>query len=144
MIVLTAVRSARLRTRPVVDLIPTIGRRRKFDPSAIRATSSPMNRNTAEREAINMEVQGSAADLIKLAMLNIHRRLRQEKRRARMLLQIHDELVFEAPDEEIAGLAELVRREMTGALDLSVPLKVDLASGPNWLDVEPIPEPSAG
>jgi DNA polymerase-1 len=57
-----------------------------------------------------------------------------------MLLQIHDELVFEAPEEEIPGLAELVRREMTGALDLSVPLKVDLAAGPTWLDVEPIPE----
>ena len=57
-----------------------------------------------------------------------------------MLLQIHDELVFEAPDEEIAGLAKMVRREMIGALDLSVPLKVNLFAGPNWLDVEPLPE----
>ena len=55
-----------------------------------------------------------------------------------MLLQIHDELVFEAPDEEIPRLAEMVRREMTGALDLKVPLKVDLATGSNWLDVEPV------
>ncbi|HEY7308317.1 MAG TPA: DNA polymerase I [Gemmataceae bacterium] len=116
-----------------------LGRRRHFDRDAIRANSTYQQRNTAEREAINMEVQGSAADLIKLAMLNVYRRLRREDRRARLLLQIHDELVFETPPEELAALAELVREEMTTpvarALGLQVPLRVDLASGPNWLDV---------
>jgi DNA polymerase-1 len=116
-----------------------LGRRRHFDRDAIRANSTYQQRNAAEREAINMEVQGSAADLIKLAMLNVHRRLRREDRRARLLLQIHDELVFEAPPEELPILAELVREEMTmpveRALGLHVPLRVDLASGPNWLDV---------
>ncbi|HWG44276.1 MAG TPA: DNA polymerase I [Gemmataceae bacterium] len=116
-----------------------LGRRRYFDREAIRSNSTYQQRNSAEREAINMEVQGSAADLIKLAMLNVHRRLHREKRRARLLLQIHDELVFEAPPEELHALAELVREEMTipvaRTLKLEVPLRVDLASGPNWLDV---------
>ncbi len=96
-------------------------------------------RNLAERTAVNTIIQGSAADLIKRAMIRIDQELRDRKSPARMLLQIHDELVFEAPEDEIAGLAELVGREMTGALDLSVPLKVDLAAGPNWLDVLTIP-----
>jgi DNA polymerase-1 len=116
-----------------------LGRRRHFDPDAIRANSTYQQRNTAEREAINMEIQGSAADLIKLAMLNVYRRLRREGRRARLLLQIHDELVFETPPEELQSLAELVREEMTTpvarALGLQVPIKVDLSSGPNWLEV---------
>jgi DNA polymerase-1 len=96
-------------------------------------------RNTAEREAINMEVQGSAADVIKLAMLNVFRRLQREKRRARLLLQIHDELVFETPPDELPALAELVREEMTTpvekTLGLEVPLRVDVSMGPNWLEV---------
>jgi DNA polymerase-1 len=124
-------------------LVRTIlGRRRHFDRTAIRATSSYQNRNTAEREAINMEVQGSAADLIKLAMLNVYRRLKEQPFKARMLLQIHDELVFESPPEELPRLAELVRREMTipveKRLALRVPLRVDLSAGENWLDVNPI------
>jgi len=116
-----------------------LGRRRHFDREAIRANSTYHQRNTAEREAINMEVQGSAADVIKLAMLNVYRRLQREKRQTRLLLQIHDELVFETPPEELNALAELVREEMTTpvekTLGLQVPLRVDLASGPNWLDV---------
>ncbi|MHB1425199.1 MAG: DNA polymerase I, partial [Gemmataceae bacterium] len=123
-----------------------LGRRRQFDRDAIRAHSTYHQRNTAEREAINMEVQGSAADLIKLAMLNVSRRLQREKRQARMLLQIHDELVFETPPEELPALAELVRQEMTTpvekALGLQVPLRVDLAAGSNWLDVQEITEPT--
>ncbi len=112
------------RRRPIVGIKLTTGR----------------SRNLAERTAVNSIIQGSAADLIKRAMIRIDQELRDRRSPARMLLQIHDELVFEAPEEEIAGLAELVRRGMTGALDLSVPLKVDLSIGPNWLDVEPIPE----
>jgi DNA polymerase I len=119
-----------------------LGRRRPFDRHAIREFTSYHQRNGAEREAINMEVQGSAADLIKLAMLHVHRRLRSEKWKSRLLLQIHDELVFEAPAEELKGLAKLVREEMTGpverALELRVRLGVDLSAGPNWLDLSTV------
>jgi DNA polymerase-1 len=117
-----------------------LGRRREFDRGNIRRDSTYRQRNQTEREAINMEIQGSAADLIKLAMLHVYRRLKEEGRRARMLLQIHDELVFEVPPDEFAAVAALVREEMTTPrereLNLQVPLKVDLAAGPNWLDVE--------
>ena len=75
--------------------------------------------------------------MIKLAMLAIHRRLKQEKSPARMLLQIHDELVFEAPESEIDDLAKMVRDEMQKVITLRVPLKVDVKSGLNWADCEP-------
>jgi DNA polymerase-1 len=113
-----------------------LGRRRRFDPSAIRPKTSYHSRNQAEREAINMEIQGSAADLIKLAMLNVHRRLKAEGRQAKMLLSVHDELVFEAPAKEVEAIAKLVREEMVGAMKLDVPLEVEVAAGKNWLDVE--------
>jgi DNA polymerase-1 len=71
-------------------------------------------------------------------MIQVERRLRDEGLRSRMILQIHDELVFETPVDEAARLADLVRAEMTSAMALSVPLKVDLAAGRNWLDVEPL------
>ncbi len=113
-----------------------LGRRRTI--TGIRSTSTYQQRNQPEREAINMEIQGSAADLIKVAMLNLHHRLAREERQARMLLQIHDELVLEVPPGELKEVAALVDEEMTRALTLSVPLKVDLAVGPNWLDVKPL------
>jgi DNA polymerase-1 len=119
-----------LRNRYVSTIL---GRRRQI--SGIRLHSTYQQRNQPEREAINMEIQGSAADLIKVAMLNIYRRLHRERRQARMLLQIHDELVFEVPPEELNEVAQLVSEEMTTALPLQVPLKVDLGVGPNWLDV---------
>jgi DNA polymerase-1 len=115
-----------------------LGRRRRFDPTAIRPGSSYQSRNAAEREAINMEIQGSAADLMKRAMLAVYRRLKAEDFRAKMLLSVHDELVFESPPEEVPKLAAAVREEMVGAMALSVPLKVDVAAGPNWLDVEDV------
>jgi DNA polymerase-1 len=110
-----------------------LGRRREI--TGIRADTTYQQRNQPEREAINMEIQGSAADLIKMAMLKIYRRLNAEKRQSRMILQIHDELVFECPTDELHAVAEIVEREMTQALPLQVPLKVDVAAGPNWLDV---------
>jgi DNA polymerase-1 len=119
-----------------------LGRRREI--TGIQADSTYQRRSQPEREAINMEIQGSAADLIKMAMLNIYRRLRSEKHEARMLLQIHDELVFEVPPAELDDVAALVREEMTTplekALRLEVPLKVDIAVGHNWLDVEELSE----
>jgi DNA polymerase-1 len=111
-----------------------LGRRRAI--TGIRPDSTYQQRSLPEREAINMEIQGSAADLIKLAMLGIYRRLRAEKLHARLLLQIHDELVLESPPDELHSVATLVREEMTAALKLDVPLEVDVAAGENWLDVK--------
>ena len=93
-------------------------------------------RGFAERTAVNTPLQGTAADLIKLAMIRIHHRLRREQLAAKMLLQIHDELVFETPPHEHDRLAQLVREEMAGVMQLNVPLKVDLKSGDNWADCQ--------
>src|SRR5262249_39580392 len=109
-----------------------LGRRRAV--TGVKNTTGRIQ-TEAERIAINTVIQGSAADLIKKAMIEVDRRLRNSGLKARMLLQIHDELVFEAPDEEMPQLAVLVREAMTSALELSVPIGVDIATGPNWLDV---------
>ena len=93
-------------------------------------------RNMSERMAINSVVQGSAADLIKTAMLNIYRRLKKENRPSKMLLQVHDELVFETPEEVVETEATLVREEMQNAMKLTVPLKVEVGWGKNWQQVK--------
>ena len=110
------------------------GRRR-----AIRGirTDGGRQRNLAERTAINTVIQGSAADLIKEAMIAIDRRLRRGDCPGRMLLQIHDELIFEVPAEHRDRLARLVVEEMSGVRRLEVPLKVDVKAGPNWADARP-------
>ncbi len=110
-----------------------LGRRRAIH--GVRADAG-RGRNLPERTAINTVIQGSAADLIKLAMLAVHRRLCREGLKSRMLLQIHDELIFEVPSNELHYLGELVTEEMIGAEALEVPLKVDLKAGPNWADAE--------
>lgn len=89
-------------------------------------------RVAAERLAVNTPFQGTAADLIKMAMLKIAYRLEKEKLKSRMILQIHDELIFEAPDEELASLEIVVKEEMQGVMQLKVPLIVDVAIGKNW------------
>ncbi|HTR76846.1 MAG TPA: DNA polymerase, partial [Gemmatimonadaceae bacterium] len=86
-----------------------------------------------ERVAANSPIQGSAADLIKIAMIRIDRVLREERLRARMLLQVHDELVFEIPDSEVDRVSAAVKHHMEHAASLSVPLVVDLGVGSNWL-----------
>jgi DNA polymerase I len=93
-------------------------------------------RNMGERMAINSVVQGSAADLIKVAMNNIHRRIKRENRPSRMLLQVHDELVFETPEDAVESEAEMIRQEMTGAIQLAAPLKVEVGWGKNWQEVK--------
>jgi len=93
-------------------------------------------RNFAERTALNSPLQGTAADLIKLAMINIDRRLSEEKFEAKMILQVHDELLFEAPAKERSKLERLVREEMEGVHKLSVPIVVEIGTGPNWRDLE--------
>ena len=116
-----------------------LGRRR-----AIRGVRSELTgpRNFAERTAVNTVIQGSAADLIKQAMIATHRRLGHERFPARMLLQIHDELIFEVPTEKRHDLAQLVTEEMVAAGQLDVPLKVDVKAGPNWADAEPLDKPT--
>jgi len=112
-----------------------LGRRRAIQ--GVRADAG-RQRNLPERTAINTVIQGSAADLIKRAMINIHQRLRQERLAAKMLLQIHDELIFEAPSHELDGLAKLVTAEMAGVMKLAVPLVVDVKIGRNWAETEPL------
>jgi DNA polymerase-1 len=94
-------------------------------------------RTLPERIAINTVIQGSAADLIKQAMINVYGRLQREKLQAKILLQIHDELLFEVPPDELTKLAALVTTEMTAAGRLNVPLKVDVKAGKNWAECEP-------
>lgn len=93
-------------------------------------------RNFAERTALNSPLQGTAADLIKLAMIAIHRRLRDEKLQTQMILQVHDELLFEVPVKEKAAVEKLVKEEMEGVYRLEVPLEVEIGSGANWRDLE--------
>jgi DNA polymerase-1 len=90
-------------------------------------------RGAAERNAVNAPIQGSAADIIKIAMLHIHKRMRQENLRSTMLLQVHDELVFDAHKSELELLKKLVKEEMENAYQLNVPLVVDIGIGDNWL-----------
>ena len=100
-------------------------------------TSPQVNlRNFAERTALNTPLQGTAADLIKLAMITIARQLAEQKFQAKMILQVHDELLFEAPHDELDRLRPLVRKAMENVHKLAVPLVVDLKAGPNWRDMK--------
>jgi len=113
--------------------VTTLLGRRRYLPD-LRSDNRRI-REFAERTAINTPIQGTAADLIKVAMINISRRLKQQSLRTRMVLQVHDELVFEVPEEEIDRVTLLVKEEMEGALPgFGVPIKVDIGIGPNWLE----------
>ena len=109
------------------------GRRRRITEIDSR---NPQRRALAERLAINSVVQGSAADLIKQAMVNIDSRIVREKRPNRMLLQIHDELLFEMPADAVEAERKMIVEEMTGAIKLRVPLKVDTGVGANWMEAK--------
>jgi DNA polymerase I len=106
-----------------------LGRRRPVPE--IRAQNR-QTRSLGERLAVNFVMQGSNADIIKVAMIRIHRRLRDEGRSARLVLQVHDELLLEAPDPEVNAVRELVREEMCGAYELDPPLAVDVGAGRDW------------
>jgi DNA polymerase-1 len=99
-------------------------------------SSNRQVREAAERMAINMPVQGTSADIIKVAMINLYREMKRRQLESRMLLQVHDELVFEVPQQELAEMRELVPHLMSTALELSVPLKVDTKTGSNWGEME--------
>lgn len=94
-------------------------------------------RSRAEREAINAPIQGTAADLVKIAMIRVHERLRREKLGARMILQVHDELLLEVPEAEVDRTTEVVRGEMESVHALAVPLVVDVGVGNNWVEAKP-------
>ena len=117
-----------------------LGRRRRID--GIRDRSTFQQRNQPEREAINMEIQGSAADLIKLAMIGVDGALSENNLEAKLLLQIHDELVIECPKSEIDAVKKLLIAEMSfkprKMLNLKVPITIEVSAGPNWLAQEEI------
>ena len=113
-----------------------LGRRRAI--SGIRPSRGTGQLTLPERTAINTVIQGSAADLIKRAMIAIHRRLADGELEAALLLQIHDELVFESAPGDVSPLVTLVRSEMESALELDVPLVVDVTTGPTWFDRTPV------
>ncbi|MCY2942450.1 MAG: DNA polymerase I [Planctomycetota bacterium] len=117
-----------------------LGRRRRID--GIRDRSTFQQRNQPEREAINMEIQGSAADLIKLAMIGVDEALNSNNLEAKLLLQIHDELVIECPKLEIDAVKKLLIAEMSfkprKMLNLKVPITIEVSAGPNWLAQEEI------
>ncbi|MCJ7568797.1 MAG: DNA polymerase I, partial [Anaerolineales bacterium] len=115
-----------------------LGRRRYFPQLVSGASVSEMARARANREAINAPIQGTAADIIKLAMLNLPDRLANAGLSARMLLQVHDELMLECPEGEIEQTATIVHDVMQAAYRLVVPLKTDAKAGSNWADMQPL------
>ncbi len=112
--------------------VTTLMNRRRYLPDI--ASKNRIVRQFAERIAVNAPIQGTAADLIKVAMIRVHRRLAKEKRKAKLVLQIHDELVFEVPEEEIEAIQALVKEEMEQVMKLTVPLKVETGIGRNWAE----------
>jgi DNA polymerase-1 len=112
--------------------VSTLLKRRRYLPNI--ASENGNLRSEAERAAINTPIQGTAADLIKLAMIRIKEKLKGEKMGTKMLLQVHDELVFEVPHEELAAARTLIKDEMEGVYSLKTPLKVDINWGKNWAE----------
>jgi len=110
--------------------VQTLLGRRRFIPEV--NSSNRQVREAAERMAINMPVQGTSADIIKVAMINLDREIEKRRLKSKMLLQVHDELILEVPREELEEMEKLVPRIMSSALKLSIPLKVDIKTGNNW------------
>jgi DNA polymerase I len=122
-----------IKTAQEQGYVTTLLNRRRYVPEI--TSGNVTARKFAERTAINAPIQGTAADLIKVAMIRIFNRMRSEQYKARMILQVHDELIFEAPEQEIEPLRDLVTSGMEGVLEMSVPLKVDISWGGNWSEV---------
>jgi DNA polymerase-1 len=113
--------------------VQTVLGRRRFLPEI--NSSNRMVREAAERMAINAPVQGSSADIIKIAMINLHREMERRNLKSKMLLQIHDELLFEVPEAEVAEIKSLVSDLMPRAVELCVPVKIDIKLGKNWAEM---------
>ena len=114
--------------------ITTVLGRRRYLPEL--KASSHLMRAFGERVAMNAPIQGSAADIIKIAMVNVDRRLKSEGLSAKLILQVHDELIVEAPDNEVDAASHILKEEMENAYKLSVPLVVDMNSGKSWYDTK--------
>jgi DNA polymerase-1 len=112
-----------------------LGRRRYFPELQQTGKGRSMARQRAERQAINMPIQGTAADIMKLAMIHVHQKIKAGGHAARMLLQVHDELVIEVADDQLPSVTDLVRTTMEGAYDLKAPLRADASAGQNWLEM---------
>jgi DNA polymerase-1 len=112
-----------------------LGRRRYFPELAPNARVDVAAKRRAEREAINAPIQGSAADITKLAMIDLHRAIAEADLDARLLLQVHDELLLEVAQSDLEAVDPLVRSVMCGAVDMAVDLEVDLSIGPNWAEL---------
>jgi DNA polymerase-1 len=118
--------------------VETLMKRRRYFPELQPdSKASHYARQAAERMAINAPIQGTAADIIKIAMIRLHRAFREQRLRSRMILQVHDELIVEAPDEEVSRTARLMRSIMEEAFELDAPLRVDLKIGQNWEEMAP-------
>jgi DNA polymerase-1 len=113
-----------------------LGRRRYFP--GLKTQTNRNIRNREEREAINAPIQGTAADIMKIAMLHVSKALKEAELSAKMLLQVHDELVLECPHEELKPTADIVSKVMQEAYPLKIPLQTDARSGPNWNEMSPI------
>ena len=121
--------------------VETIFGRRRYFPELTSVgldRSSHIRRQAAEREAVNMPIQGTAADLLKIAMINLHRNLQKEGYTGRMILQVHDELVLEVPENELDEVVALVTETMENAADFDVPLQADSCVGHNWYEMEDV------
>ena len=116
--------------------VNTLYGRKRFFPDM--HALSHVERQALEREAVNMPIQGTNADLIKIAMINLHHDLKEQRMQTRMILQVHDELVFEVPVEELERAKRLIKEKMEGVAKLSVPIKVEMKIGKNWYEAEPM------
>ena len=112
--------------------VETIMKRRRYLPDI--NSSNSIVRNFAERNAVNAPIQGSAADMIKMAMVRVSEKMKEQKLKSKLLIQVHDELVFEAYKPETEALKTLIVKEMQDALKLKVPIEVQIESGENWLE----------
>jgi DNA polymerase-1 len=120
---------AQARSKGYVETL--LGRRRYLKDIDSR---NQVMRGHAERNAVNAPIQGTAADIVKLAMVNLNQRLANEGLRSPMVLQVHDELVFDAFNDELDALIPIIKHEMEHAYSLAVPLVVEVGKGANWLD----------
>ena len=123
-------KEAMIETAAKEGYVTTLFGRRRYLPDIQH--SNRVIRAEAERMAVNTPIQGTAADLIKKAMIHIHQKMIQDGLRTKMLLQVHDELVFEVPEEELVTVVPLIKEEMEGVYPLRIPLKVDINQGRNW------------
>nr|MBA4186096.1 DNA polymerase I [Acidobacteriota bacterium] len=93
-------------------------------------------RHRAEREAINMPIQGTASDIVKIAMLKVDAALKRENLKTRIIMQVHDELLLESPNDEVERALEIIKKEMDSAVELDVPLIVEIGAGDNWMNAK--------